>query len=44
VRDAIAKLAAEAAGGTAAQFGQFVSAQLAHWGRVVKDSGIKMHR
>jgi tripartite-type tricarboxylate transporter receptor subunit TctC len=44
VRDAIEKLAAEPAGGTPAEFGQFVRTQLAHWGKVVKESGIKMHQ
>jgi tripartite-type tricarboxylate transporter receptor subunit TctC len=44
VREAIAKMAAEPAGGTSAEFGQLVGAQLAHWRKVVKDSGIKMHQ
>jgi tripartite-type tricarboxylate transporter receptor subunit TctC len=44
VREAIAKLAAEPAGGTPAEFGQFLGSQLAHWSKVVKDSGIKMHQ
>ena len=43
VREAITKMAAEPAGGTPAEFGQFFHAQLAHWSKVVKDSGIKMH-
>lgn len=43
-RAAIEKLAAEPAGGTPAELGQFLAAQLAHWGKVVKGSGIKMHR
>jgi tripartite-type tricarboxylate transporter receptor subunit TctC len=42
VREAISKMAAEPAGGTPAEFGQFLSAQIAHWGKVVKESGIKM--
>jgi tripartite-type tricarboxylate transporter receptor subunit TctC len=42
VREALAKIAAEPAGGSAAEFGAFVKAQIAHWGKVVKDSGIKM--
>jgi tripartite-type tricarboxylate transporter receptor subunit TctC len=42
VRDAFAKMAAEPAGGTAADFGEHVKSQIAHWGRVVKESGIKM--
>ena len=43
-KEAIEKMAAEPAGGTPAEFGQFVNAQLAHWSRVVKESGIKMHQ
>jgi len=44
VREAIKKLAAEPAGGTPAEFGQFLGAQLAHWDKVVRDSGIKMRQ
>ena len=44
VREAIAKLAAEPAGGTPAEFGQLVHSQLVHWGKVVSASGIKMHQ
>jgi tripartite-type tricarboxylate transporter receptor subunit TctC len=44
VREALGKVGAEPAGGSAAEFGQFVNAQLAHWGKVVKDSGMKMHQ
>jgi len=44
VRDAIAKMAAEPAGGSPQEFGQFLSAQIAHWGKVVKDGNIKMHQ
>jgi tripartite-type tricarboxylate transporter receptor subunit TctC len=44
VREAIAKMAAEPAGGTPAEFGQFLGSQMAHWSKVVKDSGIKMHQ
>jgi tripartite-type tricarboxylate transporter receptor subunit TctC len=44
VREAIEKIAAEPAGGTPAEFGQFLNAQLDHWSRVVKQSGIKMHQ
>jgi tripartite-type tricarboxylate transporter receptor subunit TctC len=43
VREAIEKMAAEPAGGTPAEFGEFFRAQIAHWAKVVKDSGIKMH-
>jgi tripartite-type tricarboxylate transporter receptor subunit TctC len=44
VREAFAKLGAEPAGGTAAEFGAFVSSQLAYWGKVVTESGMKMHQ
>ena len=44
VRRAIEKLAAEPAGGTEAEFGNFITAQLGHWDKVVKESGIKMHQ
>jgi tripartite-type tricarboxylate transporter receptor subunit TctC len=44
VRAAIEKIAAEPAGGTAAEFGTFLSAQMAHWGRVVQEAGIKVHQ
>jgi tripartite-type tricarboxylate transporter receptor subunit TctC len=42
VREAFAKLGAEPAGGTSAEFGELVRSQVAHWGRVVRESGIKM--
>lgn len=41
VREAFAKIAAEPAGGTAAEFGTQIKAQLAHWAKVVKDAGIR---
>lgn len=44
VRDAIAKMAAEPVGGTPQEFGQFLGAQVAHWGKVVKESGIKIEQ
>ncbi len=44
VRDAIAKMAAEPAGGTPDEFGKFLRAQIAHWGKVVKGANIKMHQ
>jgi tripartite-type tricarboxylate transporter receptor subunit TctC len=44
VRAAIEKMAAEPAGGTPAEFGRFLRAQIAHWSTVVKESGIKMHQ
>jgi len=42
VREALANLGAVPAGGTSAEFGALISQQIAHWGKVVKDSGIKM--
>jgi tripartite-type tricarboxylate transporter receptor subunit TctC len=42
VRDAFAKIAAEPAGGSPADFGTHVESQIAHWGKVVKDAGIKI--
>ena len=44
LRDAFAKMAAEPAGGTPGEFGQFLRSQLAHWGKVVKEANIKMHQ
>jgi tripartite-type tricarboxylate transporter receptor subunit TctC len=41
VREAFAKTGAEPAGGTSEAFGQFVTAQVAHWSKVVTDAGIK---
>jgi tripartite-type tricarboxylate transporter receptor subunit TctC len=42
VRDALAKLGAEPAGGSPAEFGNMVKSQVAHWRKVVADPGIKM--
>ena len=44
VRAALAKMAAEPAGGSPEDFGRFVSAQVAFWGKVVKDAGIEMQQ
>jgi tripartite-type tricarboxylate transporter receptor subunit TctC len=44
VQHAFANLGAEPVGGTAAEFGAFVSSQIAHWGTVVRESGIKIPR
>jgi tripartite-type tricarboxylate transporter receptor subunit TctC len=41
VREAIGKLGAEAVGGTPAEFSDLMNSQIAHWAKVVKDSGIK---
>ena len=42
VREAFAKIAAEPAGGSPAEFGALIKSQLAHWGKIVKDAGIKI--
>jgi tripartite-type tricarboxylate transporter receptor subunit TctC len=42
VRDGFAKLGAEPAGGTPAEFGDLLKSQIAHWRKVVAESGIKM--
>jgi tripartite-type tricarboxylate transporter receptor subunit TctC len=42
VREGLAKLGVEPAGGTPEEFGLLLKSQIAHWGRVVKESGIKM--
>jgi tripartite-type tricarboxylate transporter receptor subunit TctC len=42
VREALAKLGAEPAGGSPSEFGRLLNLQIAHWGRVVKEAGIKM--
>jgi tripartite-type tricarboxylate transporter receptor subunit TctC len=44
VRTAIEKMAAEPAGGTPAEFGRFLGSEVAHWGKVVRESSIKMHQ
>jgi tripartite-type tricarboxylate transporter receptor subunit TctC len=42
VREAFANLGAEATGGTRAEFGDLIKEQVAYWGKIVRDSGIKM--
>ena len=39
---ALAKLGAEPAGGTPAEFGQLMTSQTAYWGNVIKTAGIKV--
>jgi tripartite-type tricarboxylate transporter receptor subunit TctC len=41
IQEAIRKLAAEPDGGSAAAFGEFLHAQVAHWGKVIREAGIK---
>jgi tripartite-type tricarboxylate transporter receptor subunit TctC len=42
VREAFAKIAAEPAGGSPTEFAALIKSQIAHWGKVVKDAGIKV--
>jgi tripartite-type tricarboxylate transporter receptor subunit TctC len=42
VREALARIGAEPAGGTSDEFGQLVTSQVAHWSKVVTDAGIKV--
>ncbi len=44
VHEALAKLGAEPAGGSPSEFGTLLNAQIAHWGRVVKQAGIRMQQ
>ena len=44
IHDALAKLGGEPVGGSSAEFETLVKAQVAHWGRVVRESGITMPR
>jgi tripartite-type tricarboxylate transporter receptor subunit TctC len=44
IREALSKLGTEPAGGTPAEFGDLVKSQIAHWGKVVQDSGITLSR
>jgi tripartite-type tricarboxylate transporter receptor subunit TctC len=44
IHDALAKLGAEPAGGTSAEFEIFVKSQLAYWEKVVRDSGLTLPR
>ena len=42
VREALMKIAAEPAGGSPAQFGALIKSETVHWGKVIKDAGIKI--
>jgi tripartite-type tricarboxylate transporter receptor subunit TctC len=42
IRESFAKLGAVPAGGTPAEYGDFVRSQVAIWNKVVGDSGIKL--
>jgi tripartite-type tricarboxylate transporter receptor subunit TctC len=44
VREALAKIGAEPAGGTPDEYGRLVEAQVAHWIKVVSNSGIKLQQ
>jgi tripartite-type tricarboxylate transporter receptor subunit TctC len=43
VRDALAKLGTDPGGGTPDAFGGLVRSEIAHWGKVIKDAGIKIN-
>jgi tripartite-type tricarboxylate transporter receptor subunit TctC len=42
VREAFANLGAVPAGGTPIEFGALITSQVAHWGTIVKEAGMKM--
>lgn len=42
VRDSFEKLGAAPAGGGQSEFADFIRSQVSYWGRIVKDSGIKL--
>ncbi len=42
VREAMARIGAEPAGGSAEEFGQLVNSQVEHWRKVVTEAGIKV--
>lgn len=44
IRDALAKIGYEAAGGTPEQFGDLIRSQVAYWRKVVIEAGIKISR
>jgi tripartite-type tricarboxylate transporter receptor subunit TctC len=44
VRESLAKIGAEPAGGTPAEYDALYRSQLGHWAKVVKDSGIKIQQ
>jgi tripartite-type tricarboxylate transporter receptor subunit TctC len=41
VRQAFAKVGADPAGGTSAEYGKLIKSQVAHWAKVVNDAGLK---
>jgi tripartite-type tricarboxylate transporter receptor subunit TctC len=44
VRESFARVGAEPAGGTPEKFGTLIRSQVDHWGKVVKESGIKIQQ
>jgi len=42
IRSALARLGYETKGGAPAEFGELIKSQVAYWGRVITESGIKM--
>jgi tripartite-type tricarboxylate transporter receptor subunit TctC len=43
VRGALANVGTDVGGGTPEQFGKLVSAEVAHWTKIIKDAGIKIN-
>ena len=43
VRQAFTKIAADPGGGSPDEFGAYLGAQLAHWAKLVKDTGLRKH-
>jgi tripartite-type tricarboxylate transporter receptor subunit TctC len=42
VRDALAKLGVDPGGGTPEEFGSMMHSEIARWGAIVKEAGIKI--
>jgi len=42
IREAFAKIGADPAGGTPAEFGELIKTQVAHWETVIKEADIKL--
>jgi tripartite-type tricarboxylate transporter receptor subunit TctC len=44
LREALAKIGAEPAGGTSDEFGRLISDQIAHWKKIVAEADIKVQQ
>ena len=42
IRDSLKKIGAVPVGGTAAEFGDGIRADIAHWAKIIKDADIKL--